>query len=276
MSDTSIDILMITYNRPEYTRLSLQRLLRTCDDSMRVWVWHNGTDEETLETVRSLEDHPRFHQFHHSPENVKLDRPTNWLWENSVGAYVAKVDDDCLVPEGWAGSLRSAHESTPELGVVACWHFCAEDYDPELSKPKVRKLNSDHALLLNCWVGGSGYLMKRRCIEENGLLNRRRNWTRYCIELSTCGWVNGWHLPLLCQEHMDDPRSANTLLKSDADLHQHLPLSAARTGATSLADWQAQLEESARFVQRASPDPRAHIGWRRRLRDFTKRVWKRG
>ena len=46
--EQSIDILMITYNRPEYTRLSLERLLATCDESMRVWVWHNGTDEETL------------------------------------------------------------------------------------------------------------------------------------------------------------------------------------------------------------------------------------
>ena len=92
------DVLMITYNRPDYTRLALSELLARCDASMRVWVWHNGDDAETLALVRSFEDHPRFHRFHHSEQNVGLTAPTNWLLADATGAYLSKVDDDCVVP----------------------------------------------------------------------------------------------------------------------------------------------------------------------------------
>lgn len=34
------DVLMITYNRAEYTRRALARLLDTADETMRIWVWH--------------------------------------------------------------------------------------------------------------------------------------------------------------------------------------------------------------------------------------------
>ena len=71
------DVLMITYKRPAFTRLSLARLLDSCDSAMRVWVWHNGDDAATIDVVRSFERHPRFHRLHVSPENVKLRAPTN-------------------------------------------------------------------------------------------------------------------------------------------------------------------------------------------------------
>ena len=48
---------MVTHNRPGYARAALERLLSTCDDRMRVWVWHNGTHAKTLELVRTYVDH---------------------------------------------------------------------------------------------------------------------------------------------------------------------------------------------------------------------------
>lgn len=75
---TNIDVLMVTYNRPTYTRLSLEHLLDSCDESMRVWVWHNGNDQDTLDVVASMRGHARFHEFHHSPENQRT-----WLWHRS-------------------------------------------------------------------------------------------------------------------------------------------------------------------------------------------------
>ena len=99
MRDEGIDVLMITYNRPAYTRLALSELLARSDDSMRVWLWHNGEDAETLEVVREFEEHPRVYRSYHSKENLGLTGPTNWLFENAKGAYISKVDDDCVVPE---------------------------------------------------------------------------------------------------------------------------------------------------------------------------------
>src|SRR5688500_14710804 len=109
MNDGIIDILMITYNRPDYTLLSLARLLDSCDPSMRVWLWHNGGHAETLDAVKSMANHPRVHHFHHSVENKRLREPTNWFWQNADGDYVSKIDDDNLMTPGWGQRLRAAH-----------------------------------------------------------------------------------------------------------------------------------------------------------------------
>jgi glycosyltransferase involved in cell wall biosynthesis len=261
-----IDILMITYNRPEYTRLSLTRLLETCNQTMRVWLWHNGDHGETADVVKSVAQHPSVHEFHHSKENRKLREPTNWLWQNAKGDYLSKVDDDCLLPDGWAQQLRGAHEDGSQFGVLGCWRFQDEDFEPRLAERKIRELAGGHRVMTNCWVEGSGYLMKRRCVQQAGLLRPGETFTQYCVRLASAGWINGWYYPFIRQEHMDDPRALHSLIKSDADLQHHLPLSAINSGVKTVEQWTAQLRRSARIVQSASPNPRVHTGWRRKLR----------
>jgi glycosyltransferase involved in cell wall biosynthesis len=268
----TIDILMITYNRPEYTRLALERLLDTCDETMRVWLWHNGTHSETLEVVGSLAEHPRVHAFRHSQENRKLRDPTNWLFENAKGDYISKVDDDCLVPYGWADTLRSVHARNPQLGAVACWLYPEEDFRFELAKKKIRTFAGGDRMMLNCWVQGSGYLMKRRCVEEQGPLRKGQSFPRYCIQLALNGWLNGWYYPFLFQEHMDDPRSQHCRIQTDEDLRCFAPLTAQRWGVSTLAEYRTRFREEAVALQGAPTDPRQFVGWRLKLRRTTERV----
>jgi len=91
---------MVTYNRPAYTRLSLEHLLDSCDESMRVWVWHNGNDQDTLDVVASMRGHARFHEFYHCPENQRIRAPINWLFQNATGDLLSLVNDDCVVSPG--------------------------------------------------------------------------------------------------------------------------------------------------------------------------------
>jgi len=267
----TIDILFITYNRPEYTKMSLKRLLETCDRTMRVWVWHNGTDKKTLEVVKSFQEYASFFEFHHSKENEKLNKPTNWLWTHAKGEFLSKVDDDCLVPYDWANVLRQAHIDVPEFGVIGCWRFPEEDFIPQCAKKKIKLFNGGHRLMWNCWIEGSGYLMKRACIDKNGLLRPDESFTRYCIRLARDGWVNGWYFPFLYQEHMDDPRSPNTLLKCDDDLKKYLPLTAQNSNVKSLNEWLQLLQEDAMLCQTASTNPKCYLGWRAKFR----RLWRK-
>lgn len=273
MKQMSIDILFITYNRPDYTKLSLKRLLDTCDDTMRVWVWHNGTDQKTLDVVQSFRDHPNFFEFYHSIENKKLNEPTNWLWKNAPGDFLGKVDDDCLMPSGWANVLREAHVDVPQFGVIGCWHYFEEDIIPEYANKRIVRYNGQHQLLQNCWIGGSGYLMKRQCVKDMGLLQANRNFTNYCIRLAAKGWVNGWYYPFIYQDHMDDPRSPNTGLKTDEDLKKHLPLTAKNTGSYSLTDWLDFLHKDALVLQSANLDPKYYLGLRAKIRKFRERIF---
>ncbi len=267
---TETDVLMITYNRPRYTRLALDRLLRTADGSTRIWIWHNGSDVETLEVARAAAEHPCVHAFHHSPVNERLTAPTNWLWSNATGDYLGKVDDDCLVDPGWLTKLRAAHDSNRSFGVVGSWRFYPEDFVPDACA-KIRTYRAGQQLLRNCWTQGSGYLMKRRCVESQGLLRPGQNFTDYCVRLEKRGFVNGWRYPFVLEDHMDDPRSRFTELLTDADLQANLPLSAIARGIANLDDWTLQMRRSARVVQAASLNPRVYVGFRGRANFFMRR-----
>lgn len=269
-----IDILMITHNRADYTSLSLERLLESCDDTMRVWIWHNGDHEQTLEVVQSFLSHPRAHRFHHSPENARLTTPTNWFWEEADGELLGKVDDDCLLEDGWAQSLQAAHQSYEGFGVLGAWRFLEEDFIPELANRKIREFPGGHRVLENFWVQGSGYLMKRRCVEEQGLLPEGQSFTGYCIDLALRGYTNGWYYPLIREEHLDDPRSPLSAFKDEAYFQARMPLSAARTGARTIAEWQDQIKGEARLAQADSVDPAHWRGWRKQLRRVRRRFQK--
>lgn len=260
-----VDVLVITYNRPIYTRMALERLLETADASTRVWIWHNGEHPETLGVVRELAEHPRVHRLHHSRENVRLREPTNWLLAEARGAFLSKVDDDCLVPRGWLDTLRAAHQAEPRLGVVGCWRFLESDFVPELASRKIQPIGGGHALLRHPWVEGSGFLMKRRCVEEAGPLGPTESFTGYCLRLARAGWMNGWYHPFLWQEHLDDPRAPHSLLRTDEDFRRHRPLSATTFGAGSLAEWDARLRRSARLLQEQPWQVKYYVGWRRWL-----------
>jgi len=265
MACEKTDILMITYNRPDYTRRTLPRLLETCDEHTRVWLWHNGNDQETLEIVRQLSTHPRVARFHHSPENRKLNDATNWMWENSDGDLLGKVDDDCLMPPGWVERLRDAHRAVACLGVVGCWHFVPEDVVPELVARKLRRFAGGHEVMVNCWVGGSGYLLKRECVRQQGLLSPGSNFSAYCVALAARGWINGWYHPFIYQQHLDDPRVPGTGLANQAEFERRFPLTAATFRCRTLDEWRESLHEDALLVQKASVDPFDHMPQRSRL-----------
>ncbi|MBW2361410.1 MAG: glycosyltransferase family 2 protein [Deltaproteobacteria bacterium] len=267
-----IDILMVTYDRPGHTRLSLPRLLDTCDESMRVWLWHNGTHEETLEIVRSNASHPRVHEFRHSVENVRLREPTNWFWSRATGDYLAKVDDDNLMPDGWGQTLRAAHEAEPRLGVIGCWSFRPEDHLPELAARKVRPLGGGHRLLQNCWVAGTGHLLKRRCIDEQGALADGQTFTNWCVQLAARGWIHGWYYPFLYMENMSDPRSEYTDVRTEEDFQSRRGLSAQRFGVKTLEQSRRRQPLHARRLQTCSTDPRDYLGWRGRARRWLRRL----
>ncbi len=91
------------------------------------------------------------------------------------------------------------------------------------------------------------------------------------MRVATAGWVNGWSVPLVPIDHMDDPRSPRTALHTDADLAANMPLSAQFRKTHTLEQWRAHLRLSARAIQEAPADPRLYVGVRKKIR----RRWAR-
>ena len=260
------DVLMITHRRAGAVRLSLPPLLASMSEHDRVWLWHNGDDEETLETVRGFLDDDRVGRFHHSRDNVRLVPPTHWLWQESQARYVSKVDDDCIELPSWLDTLRSAHEDNPQLGVIGSWRQYPDEYRHDLVQRKVRRLAGGHRIMENLWVQGSGYLVTRDDVAMTGALPPNGSFAHWCLRLAGHGRTNGFYFPFIFEDHMDDPRSPNTLLRSDEDLLNAPPLSAVRTDVRSLAEWSAKREAEAIQLQTASVHLRDHTGWRKRRR----------
>lgn len=266
------DIVMITYKSAGYLHLSLPRLLETCGPDDRVWLWHNGDDEATIEALRPYRDDPRVYRYHHSRENVRLRPPTSWLWTQSEARFVSKVDDDCLVEPGWLDTFTAAHDANPDFGVIGSWRHPDEDFRPELAQRKIETFRDGHQLMRNLWVQGSGYLMPRSYVERLGVLGETESFTGYCLRVARAGGVNGYYYPFVPEDHMDDPRSPHTLVRTDAELAARMPLSAQANGVQTVDDWLAQLRQSAYVLQTASLNPNAYRGWRRRAKAVRNRV----
>lgn len=272
MAGPRAEIVMITYKSAGYLHLSIPRLLDTLGEDDRVWLWHNGDDEATLEALRPFVQDPRVAKFHHSRENVRLREPTNWLWQESNADYVSKVDDDCLVAPGWLDTFARAHQDIPQLGVVGSWRHPEEDFRPELANRKIQSFPGGHRLLRNPWVQGSGYLLRRDLVVKAGGLRADESFSGFCLRLATAGAVNGFYYPFVPEEHMDDPRSPHTLIRTDEDLAARLPLSAQANGINTVEEWTAQLVESAILLQQTPFEVRYHTGWRLKARNLRKRV----
>lgn len=229
-----------------------------------MWVWHNGADPDVLAVIEQHRNHPRFHRFHHSVENVGLRPAINWLWTEAEGEFLSKVDDDSLMEPGWVEFLSSAARAWNGFGVLGTWRFLPEDFDDELARPKIV---TEHGitLLRNLWVQGSGHLFRRHLVDEFGTLAPGRSFPSWCIDVARGGYVNGWPMPFKAEEHMDDPRHPHTLFTDDAAFERLRPLSAKATGVVTVAEWLEQTKDDARTVQGASLDWRNRYGWRRKL-----------
>jgi len=116
--------------------------------------------------------------------------------------------------------------------------------------------------------------MKRACVEQNGPLAPNESFSRWCIRLALDGWINGWPLPFLYMEHMDDPRSPYTGLCTDDDFARRPPLNSINRGVGSLRETRRRAGLQARYLQRCHPDPRWYVGLRSVVRRASLRVQK--
>ena len=251
---------MITYNRPFYTELSLKTLIENTTETSKIVIWDNASEGETRFLIKKYEKHPRIDRIIFNPTNEKLWGPTNWFLENYQDAdFLSKVDDDCLVPARWCEILTKAHLDIPQAGILGCWRFFPEDFNEEMAGKKIFRYG-EHQIMRNCWVEGSGFLMKRAVLDEIGILLKGESFTTYCIRAAAKGFINGWYYPFLFQEHMDDPRAKHTGIRTEEDFKRLIPLSAVTFNISSKDDWTQRLRQSAQRLQSYSFNPSDFIG----------------
>lgn len=197
----SIHLLMLTYDRLDYTRAALDALLADPTESFQLTIWDNASRVDTRDYLQTLTD-DRIQEVVFSPENLGQADPFNKVFGASRADLIGKVDNDCVVTPGWTRSLAAAHEDSPEIGIVGCWPFSEQDLDTDRARWKIQTFGG-HRILRHPWMGGSGLLIKRDLFDRYGPCPDIVS--RLSLKIASGGSVNGWYLPLILQDHLDDP-----------------------------------------------------------------------
>jgi hypothetical protein len=200
-----IDLIFLTHNRLDYTKLSLASILADPAEDFSLTIWDNASTDGTVEYLKNEVSDSRIKEIVFSRNNVGQNVAANTVWGKSTADLLGKLDNDCIVTPGWTRTLAQAHQDIPELGVVACWHFFQEDFDFERARHKIQTFGR-HRILRHPWTCGTGLLFKRELFRRFGPLSGEGT-TPFWMSMAKVGCVNGFYYPLIYQEHMDDPRS---------------------------------------------------------------------
>jgi len=270
----NVCIVLVTYNRLEYTRKCISRLLEDYTQEFDLYLWDNASRDETPGYLNSIKD-PRIVEIILSKENVGQTGAMNYVWSKTKAELVGKVDNDCLVTPGWTRILAKAHEDIEKLGAVACWHFFPEDFDYELAKHKIQTFNG-HQIFRHPYVGGTGLLLKRRTFLEMGSWDKGPNvgTTYYFLKMALAGYINGWYYPLVYQEHMDDPVSDQSMLKDDKAINSlyDITYTLRNRKIKTMEKRMAWRRHVIRELLCGPWEPRYYVGWRSKLCRIKKRV----
>lgn len=261
-----IDFAFITHNRLAYTKLSLASVLSDPTEEFALTIWDNGSTDGTVEYLQNEVNDPRIRDIVLSKENVGQTAAVNEIWGRSKADLLGKLDNDCLMTPGWTRTLAQAHADIAELGVVACWHFAVEDFDYERAKHKIQAFGR-HRIFRHPWTCGTGLLIKREMYERMGPIKDRMT-TQYWLKMAAAGYINGFYYPLICQEHMDDPKSRHCQTNTEEGLREHASVTASLQ-VRQFKNVGASLRWRQEIIRNLLDDPyeaRYYLGWRRRWR----------
>lgn len=270
----TIDLIFITHNRLEYTKLALPSVLADPTEEFSLTIWDNASTDGTVEYLKHEVNDLRIADIILSKENIRQTAAVNEVWGRSKADLVGKLDNDCLVTPGWTRTLAEAHKDIPNLGVVSCWHYFPEDFDYKRAEHKIQQFGK-HRILRHPWTCGTGLLIKRDTFTRFGPMQGPGTVT-YWLRLAMGGYVNGFYYPLIYQEHMDDPKSKHTRLKDEAAFQ------AAKKSAVSIEHLEIKtMSDRLRWRQQILNDlldapwkAKYYVGWRGRLRRVRQKVKK--
>lgn len=269
-----IHLVFITYNRLEYSRLALSSILADPKDTFTLTIWDNASTDGTVHYLRNEVNDPRIDDIVLSKENVGQTSAINTIWSRSRADLLGKLDNDCLVTAGWAQTLAKAHEDIDKLGVVACWHYPLDEFD-EAKARRAGKIQvfGNHQILRHPWTCGTGLLIKRQTYKTFGRINGKTT-TDYWLQMAMAGYVNGYFYPLIPQEHMDDPRSAHTLVRDDESLSKlrHCSVVLSSNNIRTMNDRLRRRQRILANLNSGHWEPKYYVGWRRTMRASISKV----
>ncbi|GAH87564.1 unnamed protein product, partial [marine sediment metagenome] len=114
----TIPILMITWNRFEYTKQAINAILKNTENPFKLIIIDNNSTDGTKKYLKGLKD--KRIQIIYLEKNTGLVPPMNMFFRKfSLHRYVAKVDNDTIVSKDWLSKLKEVLDEYPFFAVEA-------------------------------------------------------------------------------------------------------------------------------------------------------------
>lgn len=157
-----IPVLMITYNRIEYTKIALDSLRKSKE--VQVIIIDNASTDGTVEWLKKIKWNPTI-KVYFNKTNLGVSGAMNQFKTLTLGAeYVGKVDNDTCVAPNWARSLRE-YARALKLDIIQAKHQLIKEvafgksFDQWVST--MTAATNFPEIRYHHFVGGSGILIRR-------------------------------------------------------------------------------------------------------------------
>ncbi len=172
--NTKIPVLYTTFNRLEYTKRTLPRLIEATPEA-DIYVVDNGSTDGTIDYlydfIRPHNEGGPVHWFRTNPYNIGIVNAMNWFFsETKDHEYVAKVDNDTMVLDSWLPKMIGA-ANAGNIDVLQAKHYFIiaryKNWSEMESAQRVENLNGCGNIVHYPFVGGSGIVIRRAAIKED-------------------------------------------------------------------------------------------------------------
>jgi 2-polyprenyl-3-methyl-5-hydroxy-6-metoxy-1,4-benzoquinol methylase len=217
-------LLMVTYNRLEYTRLALDSVLELDYPNLEVVIWDNASTDGTVGYLQERLAGVERVRLVASEENRGVVHPMNAVWGSDAQAQLlAKIDNDTLVPPDLLRRLANGHLQSHRFGALSGFHF-REHGAAQADESRIKSFDGVR-VLPQPYVGGCAVMLRRQTFETLGPIPcsgqaqigpfMDSGWTLYQQQLTSHGLINGYPWPLINVDHREDTRSRHCIRSAE-------------------------------------------------------------
>lgn len=158
---TQIPVLMITYNRLEYTRQALDALFNS--RWVKIYIIDNGSTDGTQSWFWEQPWSAAWNIIINDHNQGVAGAMNQFLNRTQDAEFVGKVDNDTIVQPDWCEKLL-AHMDKADI--VQAKHPILKATHPAGFDDWVKGMPADGALRYHHFVGGSGILFRRNIVKK--------------------------------------------------------------------------------------------------------------
>jgi O-antigen biosynthesis protein len=119
-TNKKIDISMVTWNRPEFTKRSIDAINKNTNYPYRIMVVDNGSKKKTRELLWQMYTDRKIHLLVLLEKNYGLEYAKNIGLDSVESKYHISTDNDILPQKGWLGKLVKLMDENPEYAAISC------------------------------------------------------------------------------------------------------------------------------------------------------------